>query len=108
MALVVVPKLDEEDIRNLKTRFSNLRACLDVRDYVNKTDSQRRSASRTVTSKFLRWRANVVSPPSEFDVWTQHPIPASQARWKVVRYEIQPPLEIVAKSTAGSANLDRV
>jgi hypothetical protein len=53
MALVVVPKLDEEHIRSLKTRFSNVRACLDVRDDVNRTDSQRRSASRTVESKFL-------------------------------------------------------
>lgn len=34
MALAVVPKLDEEDIRSLKTRFSNVRACLDVRDDV--------------------------------------------------------------------------
>jgi hypothetical protein len=32
MALVVVPKQDEEDIRSLKMRFSNVRACLDVRD----------------------------------------------------------------------------
>ena len=41
MALVVVPKLDEEDIRSLKTRFSNVRACLDARDDVNRTEKRK-------------------------------------------------------------------
>jgi hypothetical protein len=51
------------DMRSLKTRFSNVRACLDLRNNVNRIDSQRRSESRTVVPKCLRQQANVVPLP---------------------------------------------